>query len=177
MFSFLQKINPKKRDPSSASSTASPNRHADLIIPSSGGSDTPGSHHMTNSMNSDLLPSIDFSPDLQQITTGTSKKSVASSKKSSQSTNSFTTELTTKEADVVLSKDSSGHSKLINPFGKNNPFSRKSHMSLSSIGSGYFTTGRFHEKKHKAAASLGTLNEITRKIFVLFLGSTHLSSY
>jgi hypothetical protein len=36
-----------------------------------------------------------------------------------------------------------------------NTFSRKSNLSLASIGSGYFTTGRFYEHKKRSSASLG----------------------
>lgn len=46
---------------------------------------------------------------------------------------------------------------------KNSPFSRKSNLSLSSISSGYFTTGRFSDKK-KASASLGAFLNLPTKI-------------
>ena len=35
---------------------------------------------------------------------------------------------------------------------------RKSNLSLTSIGSGYFTTGRFYEHKKKGSPSLGILD-------------------
>ena len=38
---------------------------------------------------------------------------------------------------------------------KSSSFSRKTNLSLSSLGSGYFTTGRFYEHKKRSATSLG----------------------
>ena len=38
---------------------------------------------------------------------------------------------------------------------KSSSFGRKTNLSLSSLGSGYFTTGRFYEHKKRSATSLG----------------------
>jgi hypothetical protein len=42
------------------------------------------------------------------------------------------------------------------PTKSSSRFSRKSNMSLTSLGSGYFTTGRFYEHKKKSNGSIGT---------------------
>lgn len=183
MFSFLQKINPKKRDQSGLSTSSRNN--GDVISTSS--SKRASSEHINNLNGStngnntaDILPSsIDFSPDILQnfpstaVVNGKKNKNKLNHLNTSQSsTTSFGHESTTTtngksnnssdqtDTSSTTSKDQSTshhHHKLINPFGRNNLFSRKSNMSLSSLSSGYFTTGRFSEKKHKNSASLGKI--------------------
>lgn len=181
MFSFLHKINPKKRDPSGSSSSSSmvngsssssSSRNADLIMmPNKHTTPISDDFEHINDIKNDLLPtSIEFSPDLQvmshfpsgkkSLSNGCANKKSSSASSHASAIASFNGDLMTKTdmngdvvSNTVSSKDSTTSSKLL-PFGKNNPF-RKSHMSLASLGSGYFTTGRFHDKKHKSAASLG----------------------
>lgn len=183
MFSFLQKITPKRREGSSTSISTSKlasTEHINLVSNSSIGMNQ-----------SDLLPSsIDFSvaDDLLQNFPSTSSASHAqssggkkskenSSKKSTTSSCNANAASATNHMSPVASlsteafgnsssrsdsnhetttkENSHHHSKSINPFGKNSPFSRKSNVSLSSISSGYFTTGRFRDKSHKSSTSLG----------------------
>lgn len=162
MFSFLHKINPKKRDSSTVSSvsTTTTSRHTDLV----------NDFQHINDIKNDLLPtSIEFTPDLILPSTHfpNGKKSTGNNinKKSSPSSSSHASTVN----DIIMtasttssSKESTSSSKLL-PFGKNNPFSRKSsHMSsLASLGSGYFTTGRLKNKSSSSSASLGTLATYT----------------
>lgn len=158
MFSFLHKINPKKRDTSTVSATTTTN----------GVSYSNDFQHI-NDIKNDLLPtSIEFSPDLipthfpSGYSNGKLKNTpINSNKKSSPSSSSHASTVNeiimTASTTTSSSKESTGSSKLL-PFGKNNPFGRKSsHMSsLASLGSGYFTTGRLKNKS--SSTSLGTLS-------------------
>jgi hypothetical protein len=74
----------------------------------------------------------------------------ADSKELTESSNNFNN-----KASVFRSASSSNNDKHATKSPKTH-FSRKANLSLSSIGSGYFTTGRVGHKKNKADAALSS---------------------
>ena len=138
MFSFLQKINPKKHH----------NGHSDH----KSNKDNKGKDTISTSS---TLEAVDINT-LDQINNNNAK----------QDNNNLNDNINTTFS--LRSKTNNQQAK-----SPKTHFSRKSNLSLASLSSGYFTTGRFDKKK--AAASLGTLYSAqTKQNFILCISSIKL---
>ena len=121
MFSFLQKINPKKHH----------NGHSDH----KSNKDNKGKDTISTSS---TLEAVDINT-LDQINNNNNAKQDNNNNVNDNINTTFS----------LRSKTNNQQAK-----SPKTHFSRKSNLSLASLSSGYFTTGRFDKKK--AAASLGT---------------------
>ena len=132
MFSFLQKINSKKSSNTTASCNhlqATPADHLKSSLP------------QNVKLNSSLAAtSSTLDVDLAKFKN--EDKSLMASKDSGGSLSKFS-----------LRKSFNLHQNNAS-LSKNN-FDRKSHLSLASLGAGYFTTGRRFDKKKLSSTSLG----------------------
>ena len=138
MFSFLQKINSKKASTSCNQLQAPSNDHLKSSLPQNVKLNAKDSH-----LSSTLDGSVDFNKykNEDKSLNGKNDGSAASLSKFSLR----------KSFNLHQSSNNSNNN---NNNNKNN-FERKSHLSLASLGSGYFTTGRRFDKKKLSSTSLG----------------------
>jgi DNA-binding helix-hairpin-helix protein with protein kinase domain len=143
MFSFLQKINSKKASTScnqlQSPSTPS-NDHLKSSLPQNVKLNAKDSH-----LSSTLEGNVDFNK------YKTEDKSLNG--KNDGSAVSLSKFSLRKSFNLHQSSNSNNNNNNSNQ-SKNN-FERKSHLSLASLGSGYFTTGRRFDKKKLSSTSLG----------------------
>jgi hypothetical protein len=136
MFSFLQKINSKKASSSCNQLQLQPNDHLKSSLPQNSKLNAKESH----------------------LTTSSTLDGVANLSKFKSEENSFMNDKDGKDGGAGGSLSKFSLRKSFNLHQSNpskNTFDRKSHLSLASLGSGYFTTGRRFDKKKPSANSLG----------------------
>lgn len=136
MFSFLQKINSKKASSSCNQLQLQPNDNLKSSLPQNAKLNAKESH----------------------LTTSSTLDGVVNLSKFKSEENSLMNRKDGKDGGAGGSLSKFSLRKSFNLHQSNpskNTFDRKSHLSLASLGSGYFTTGRRFDKKKPSATSLG----------------------
>ena len=149
MFSFLQKINSKKHnhhhDNKDYGSLARKNKSGNLKHKDSIKS--------TTSVSS--FDAVDIN-DPNILGSNITKQQAQSQMQLQCSNTNISTLQLQQPSQSNLNTNASNHTK--NVKSPKSSFSRKSNLSLASLSSGYFTTGRFYDKK-KSSPSLGEIKK------------------